>query len=177
MTTDAPAAFRENAERHHATVHEAAAGDVESTVDALADRPAVGMAPGFDLPDDVETEPTPADLDAARTGVSVASLAIAEYGTLVLEHDPLGSEAAALFPARHVAILRESDVVGSIGEALGTLAPRLREGESAILATGPSATADMGELVLGAHGPERVDVVLVRDDGGGEGRNQEEADR
>jgi L-lactate dehydrogenase complex protein LldG len=30
-----------------------------------------------------------------------------------------------------------------------------------VLATGPSATADMGELVLGAHGPESVHVVIL----------------
>lgn len=163
MSTDTLAAFRENAERHHATVHESAAADVRGTVETLVDPPAVGVAPGFGLPDDVVTDPTPAQLDAARTGISVASMAIADYGTLVLEHDPAGSEAAALFPERHVAILREGDVVGSIGDALGTLGPRLRDGGSAIFATGPSATADMGELVLGAHGPEEVDVVLVRE--------------
>jgi len=31
------------------------------------------------------------------------------------------------------------------------------------LATGPSATADMGALVRGAHGPERVHVLLIDD--------------
>lgn len=33
----------------------------------------------------------------------------------------------------------------------------------AILATGPSATADMGALVQGVHGPRTVHVVLVED--------------
>lgn len=161
MTTDAPSAFRASAERHHATVHEVTPADVRPTVDALVEPPAVGVAPGYDLPASVETDPTPADLDAARTGVTVAGLGIADYGTLVLEQDVAASEAAALFPERHVALLRAEDVVPSIGDALGTLGPRLRDGGSAILATGPSATADMGELVLGAHGPESVDVVLV----------------
>jgi L-lactate dehydrogenase complex protein LldG len=32
---------------------------------------------------------------------------------------------------------------------------------SAVLATGPSATADMGALVQGAHGPKEVHVVVI----------------
>lgn len=166
MTTDALSAFRASAERHHVTVHEVTPADVRSTVEALVEAPAVGVAPGFDLPEDVETDPTPADLDAARTGVTVASLGIADYGTLVLEQDAAASEAASLFPERHLALLRTEDVVPSIRDALGALGPRLRDGGSAILATGPSATADMGELVLGAHGPEAVDVVLVGEEYG-----------
>ena len=171
MTTDAPTAFRESAERHHVTVHEVTPADVPSTVESLVDPPAVGLAPGYDLPDWVETDPSPADLDAARWGVTVAALAVADYGTLVLEHDAGPSEAAGLFPKRHLVVLSASDVVGSIGDALSRLGPRLRDGGSAVLATGPSATADMGELVLGAHGPEAVDVLLVRDG------NREEGDR
>ncbi|MFB6362014.1 MAG: LUD domain-containing protein, partial [Halobacteriales archaeon] len=34
---------------------------------------------------------------------------------------------------------------------------------SAVLTTGPSATADMGELVTGVHGPGDVHVVAVTD--------------
>jgi L-lactate dehydrogenase complex protein LldG len=33
--------------------------------------------------------------------------------------------------------------------------------DSVVLATGPSATADMGALVQGAHGPKTVDIILV----------------
>ncbi|WP_313695437.1 LUD domain-containing protein [Halorarum halobium] len=164
MSTETLDSFRRNAEHHHATVHETAPEDVRSTVASLIDPPAVGVAAGYDLPAGIETNPTPTELSAANTGVTVASVAIADYGTLVLEDDAAGSEPASLFPERHVAILRTDDVVPSIADALGTLGPRLREGASAILATGPSATADMGELVLGAHGPEAVDVVLVGED-------------
>jgi L-lactate dehydrogenase complex protein LldG len=32
-----------------------------------------------------------------------------------------------------------------------------------VFATGPSATADMGELVYGAHGPREVAVLLVEE--------------
>jgi len=38
-----------------------------------------------------------------------------------------------------------------------------RDGDDVILATGPSATADMGDLVLGAHGPRAVHALLLED--------------
>jgi L-lactate dehydrogenase complex protein LldG len=47
-------------------------------------------------------------------------------------------------------------------EAFSWLGERIREDRgSAVVATGPSATADMGALVRGAHGPKEVHVVIL----------------
>lgn len=167
MTADTLSAFVANAERHHATVHRVAPGEATRTISSLVDPPGVGvpLPPSWaiSLPETIDTDPTPADLDAAATGVTAASLAVADYGTVVLESDAAGSEAVSLFPERHVAVVRAGDVVPGMREAIGRLGDRLREGASAVLATGPSATADMGELVIGAHGPRAVEVVLVEE--------------
>jgi len=49
-----------------------------------------------------------------------------------------------------------------MADAFAWLGPRAREEDiDVILATGPSATADMGGLVRGAHGPKEVHVVLL----------------
>lgn len=163
MTTDTRSAFVENVERHHATVHRVAPDGVTDAVATLVDPPAVGVAlpDGLALPSSVATDPTPADLDAAATGVTAASLGIADYGTVVLPADAAGSEQVSLFPERHVVVVRAADLVPGMREAIDALGDRLRDGASAVLATGPSATADMGDLVIGAHGPREVDVVLV----------------
>ena len=51
-----------------------------------------------------------------------------------------------------------------ITAAFERLGPTLRnDAVTTILATGPSATADMGALVKGAHGPMEVHVLLVED--------------
>jgi L-lactate dehydrogenase complex protein LldG len=169
-------------------------GGLSAVLGDVSDEPVVG-APlpfeGLSLPATVETDPTPADLDAARTGVTAAVFAVADYGSLVLESTPDGVEPISLFPDRHVAVLRADDVVPDMAAAFERLGPRLREGRdpganrSAILATGPSATADMGALVKGAHGPKSVHVVLVEgseddpDDASGvdgAGRRREEGD-
>lgn len=141
------------------------AASVPETVESLAEAPAVG-APlpweGVSLPDSVATDPTPAKLDAAATGVTAASLAVADYGSLVLEATPDGAEPASLFADLHVVILREADLVPDMAAAFQWFGERFRATRgSAIVATGPSATADMGALVQGAHGPKEVHVVVV----------------
>lgn len=112
----------------------------------------------------VELRPTAAQLADARTGVTAASLAVASYGSLVLDQTPDAAEPASLFPALHVAVLRASDVVPDMKAAFARLGDRFRERPtSAVLATGPSATADMGALVRGAHGPRDVHVIILED--------------
>jgi L-lactate dehydrogenase complex protein LldG len=167
MTTTAPGdveAFRDSLERVDVT-HETTTPDGFAA--ALADaveQPAVGALLPFDgvsLPAEVDADPSPAALEAAATGVTAAEFGVADYGSVALRNTPDGSEAASLFPELHVVVLRARDVVPDMPAAFERLGDRLRDGETAVLATGPSATADMGDLVQGAHGPERVHVVLL----------------
>lgn len=140
----------------------------DETLGRVASDPVVGTPLPFEgvgLPAWVDDEPTPATLAAATTGVTAASLGVADYGSVVLPATPEGSEQVSLFPDRHVAVLRRADLVDSMGTAIDRLGPHLRDGGSAIVATGPSATADMGALVTGAHGPKEVHVVLLEEAG------------
>ncbi|MFB6274018.1 MAG: lactate utilization protein C [Salinibacter sp.] len=130
--------------------------------------PAVGVSLPFEGLDleavDVTLHPTPAELSDAKTGVTAAPMAIASYGSIVIQSGPDATEMVSLFPDRHVAVLRRSDIVPDMTAAFSQLGPVFRENPvSAILATGPSATADMGDLVKGAHGPRSVEIVLVED--------------
>ncbi|WP_440765605.1 LutC/YkgG family protein [Natronorubrum sp. DTA7] len=133
-------------------------------LETLAREPAVGTSLPFSsisLPDWVDDEPTPASLDSATTGITAASFGIADYGSVVLPATPLGAEQVSLFPDLHIPVLREVDIVAGMPTAIDRLGPELREGGSAIIATGASATADMGSLVKGAHGPKDVHVVVL----------------
>lgn len=139
---------------------------VRETIADLLSGPAVGTPldiEGASLPEAVTTGPTTAELEAAETGVTTASLAIAEYGSVVLRATPEGSEPISLFNDLHVVVLRESDIVPDMATAFEWFGDELRETrDSAIIATGPSATADMGALVQGAHGPKEVEVIVVQ---------------
>lgn len=134
----------------------------------LVEPPAVGAPLPFEDLSlegvDVTVDPTPAELSEAKTGVTAARMAIASYGSILIQSGPDATEAASLFSDRHIAVVRASDVVADMSAAFARLGPALREEPtSAIVATGPSATADMGALVKGAHGPMAVDVVLVEE--------------
>lgn len=139
-----------------------------ATLDSLVTEPAVGVPlegyDGVSLSETVvETPPTPRLLTEAETGVTPVGAAIAEYGTLVVDSDPVGAEPVSLYPPRHVAVVRESDILPDVESATGHLADRFAAGGSSVFATGVSSTGDMGALVEGVHGPKHVDVVLLTD--------------
>jgi len=166
MTTNgAPAsAFESSLERLDVGWTRTTPREFGATLEAACEGPTVGTElpfEGVDLPAFVERDPDPSTLETATTGVTAATLGVADYGSVVVEGTAVGEEPVSLFTDRHVAVLRSGDVVPDMATAFRTLGPRLREGASAVLATGPSATADMGELVLGAHGPESVHVVIL----------------
>jgi L-lactate dehydrogenase complex protein LldG len=140
-------------------------GEATAAIADLVEEPAVGAPLPWDdaaLPESVTTDPTPGELDAAVTGVTGATLAVADYGSVFLPGTYDGAEPVSLFPDLHVVVLREDDIVPDMESAFDCLGGRLRDGESGVLATGPSATADMGALVRGAHGPRAVHGVVLR---------------
>jgi L-lactate dehydrogenase complex protein LldG len=167
MATDHLEEFTDSLGRHEATWTRVSAGALQSELATIVEPPAVGVELPYEsvsLADlGVELDPTPTDLEAAATGVTPAGAGIAQYGSLVLASST-PTEPVSLFADRHVAVLDASDVVPDVAAALEELGPTFREAaESAVVATGPSATADMGGLVYGAHGPKDVHVLVVTD--------------
>jgi len=147
------------------------------TLEATLTEPAVGVELDeldVSLADtSVTVDPTPAGLKRATTGVTPAEFAIADYGSVLVPSSPEGAELVSLFVDRHVVVVDAADVLPGMDEAVERFGETVRNEvgiESGIVATGPSATADMGELVIGAHGPSDVRVVVVeRTDDRGEG--------
>lgn len=117
------------------------------------------LPPGFDFI--LDTGLTPAELDRIPGVMTTSTVAIAETGTIVLQNVPgQGRRAPTLVPDYHLCIVRASDVVETVPEAMDRLAP------TAALATtfisGPSATADIEMTrIKGVHGPRFLDVILV----------------
>ncbi|MFT4946694.1 MAG: L-lactate dehydrogenase complex protein LldG [Natronomonas sp.] len=157
--------FTAELRRYNVGVTEVSRSGATAAIEAAVEPPAVGTAlpwEGVELPAVVETEPTTADLDGAATGVTAAELGVADYGSVLLRTDEQGSEAVSLFNDRHVAVLRAADIVPDMTALFEHAGERAREdSSSAVLATGPSATADMGSLVQGAHGPKEVELILI----------------
>ncbi|MEA2594242.1 MAG: L-lactate dehydrogenase complex protein LldG [Thermomicrobiales bacterium] len=109
----------------------------------------------------------PADVSATRDaplGVSLASLAVAETGSVMLAEATLTDRAVGMLTKTHVILVRTGTIVPSLDEAGEALkAHALRPGGGyASLVTGPSRTADIElSLSLGVQGPERVYVLVV----------------
>jgi L-lactate dehydrogenase complex protein LldG len=159
---------------YDAQVLRAAAGEISQTIaQVLAAReitqlviPAgLAEAIGEPLPQGIDfvldTNLTATELDRIQGVMTTATVAIAETGTIVLQNVPgQGRRAPTLIPDYHLCIVRASDVVETVPEAMARLAP------TAALATtfisGPSATADIEMTrIKGVHGPRFLDVILV----------------
>lgn len=136
----------------------------EAVIDAI-EPPAVGVPLSFDevsLPDDVRTDFTAENLRAAETGVTPVGVGIAPYGTVTVRSSAAGDELVSLYTSRHVAVVHADDVLADMSAAYERLGEEFAAGrDTQVLATGASATADMGGLVRGVHGPESMTVVIV----------------
>ena len=97
----------------------------------------------------------------AELGLSSAQAAIAETGSLLLDHRVERHRFVSLLPATHVALVPLGALVLDLDAALATLRPG-DLGPALTLVTGPSRTADIElTLVVGVHGPKALHVVFV----------------
>jgi L-lactate dehydrogenase complex protein LldG len=98
-----------------------------------------------------------------RTGLTGCYCAIAETGTVLLLGSPATPKATALLPETHICVVSRARMVSTMEQAFALL--RREKGElprATWFVSGPSRTADIEQtIVIGAHGPYRVHVVLV----------------
>ena len=109
-------------------------------------------------------DPRPANGDDP-VGVTGVFAAIAETGTLMLVSGAATPPTNSLLPETHVAVVLASQVVPFMEEAWDRARQAFGELPRAVnFVSGPSRTGDIEQkMVLGAHGPYRVHVVLVQD--------------
>ncbi|HEX5802814.1 MAG TPA: lactate utilization protein C [Azospira sp.] len=155
-----------------------------STVDAVASLAAVpaAVARYLDagrLPRAAVCWQSLAGLDWAGAGIEVAAraangddpvgitgcfCALAETGTLMLASGPQTAATTSLLPETHIAVVPVSRIVPAMEEGFALL--RREQGDDLPRAvnfvSGPSRTGDIEQtIVLGAHGPYRVHLILV----------------
>jgi len=111
-----------------------------------------------------EDDPDDDALRAAAVGVDFADGLIAETGTVVKSYPSRRASRISLVPATSVFIATPDRLVATLPEALLPVAEEHSRGAAyTLLITGPSRTADIEkQLVIPAHGPRELIVVLIR---------------
>ena len=96
-------------------------------------------------------------------GITGCFCAIAETGTLMLLSGPETAATTSLLPETHIAVVPASRIVPAMEEGFALL--RTEHGalpRAVNFVSGPSRTGDIEQtIVLGAHGPYRVHLILV----------------
>jgi L-lactate utilization protein LutC len=111
---------------------------------------------------DRQPEQRLADMLAAEIGISSASLAVAETGTLALASGPGTERVVSLLPPVHVALVAESQIVPDLFDLFAKMQPD-KMPSNWVFITGPSKTGDLElKLTTGVHGPAHWHVIVIR---------------
>jgi L-lactate dehydrogenase complex protein LldG len=107
-------------------------------------------------------KPTDDQLSTADAGITEAFAGVARTGSICIAMGPPLRAAASLLMPLHVALLPADRIVFRPRDlfepkGIGEEAMRL----NIVFVTGPSATADMGPLVRGVHGPGRLHILVL----------------
>ncbi|WP_421726628.1 LutC/YkgG family protein [Bauldia sp.] len=98
-------------------------------------------------------------------GISHAIAGVAETGTLVLTSGTDNPTTLNFLPETHVIVVRAEDIAGDYETIWDMMRERCGERElprTVNFITGPSRSGDIEQkLLLGAHGPRRLHVVVV----------------
>ena len=105
-----------------------------------------------------------ADLERCDAGISSCDCLVAQTGGIMVTSASAGGRVLSVLPPHHVVIASTGQLVGNLADAFS----RLRKSHHEVPAfvsfiTGPSRTGDIERiLVLGAHGPKKLTVLLVQ---------------
>jgi L-lactate dehydrogenase complex protein LldG len=103
-------------------------------------------------------------LEGCEAGITACEAAVAQTGSILVSSGSCGGRALSILPHVHVVICGVEQVVGTLGDAFEMVRERHAGRLPSMLSfiTGPSRTGDIERiLVLGAHGPKELVVLLV----------------
>jgi L-lactate dehydrogenase complex protein LldG len=111
----------------------------------------------------VITQPDSEQMVNSAVGVTEALAGVARTGSVCVDVNYGRTGIVSLLAPLHIAVLAAENIVPRLRDVFR---PDVMDGEGLtrdfVFITGPSATADMGPLVRGVHGPHRLHVIVVR---------------
>jgi L-lactate dehydrogenase complex protein LldG len=103
-------------------------------------------------------------LEGCDAGITSCEAIVAQLGSILVSSASSGGRALSILPHVHVVVARVDQVVPDLAAALEQVRARHGDQMPSMLSfiTGPSRTGDIERiLVLGAHGPKELYLVLV----------------
>ena len=113
---------------------------------------------------DVENGYDPDELESCDAGITTCEALIAQTGSVLVTCRGNGGRALSVLPPHHVVIATADQLVPDLADGYRVLRGRYESSlpSQITFITGPSRTGDIERiLVLGAHGPKKLTVVLI----------------
>jgi L-lactate dehydrogenase complex protein LldG len=112
-----------------------------------------------------EERPDPRSLEKCSVGITACDALISQTGSILLTSRSAGGRALSVLPPHHLVIARADQLVPDLPAACDLLSTRYGQNYPSFITfiTGPSRTGDIERiLVLGAHGPKNLTVILIQ---------------
>jgi L-lactate dehydrogenase complex protein LldG len=120
------------------------------------------LAPFLSFVDDESI--TSEDFSKLKIGITEADCLIARTGSILIHSTSSGGRRLSVLPPTHIVVAEQKQIVPSLEDALQQLDQTEDNWSYATMITGPSRTSDIEkQLVLGAHGPKHLIVILIKD--------------
>ena len=103
------------------------------------------------------------EFEKFEAGITTAEFLVARTGSIILQSRNSGGRRLSVLPPFHLVVASSAQLVDSLDEVFAALDHTKKNATSFMtIITGPSRTSDIEKtLVLGAHGPKRLAVVVV----------------
>ena len=110
-----------------------------------------------------DAEITSIEFADCKIGITAADYLIARTGSIMLSAQSAGGRRLSVLPPTHIVIAEENQLVFSLDDVFEHIDHQNKSWSYATFITGPSRTSDIEkQLVLGAHGPKRLIVLLIK---------------
>lgn len=107
------------------------------------------------------------NIEKIKSGISSCEYLIARYGSIMVSSALPGARRIFVFPEIHIVIANENQLVLELYEAFDGIRTKYKDSLPSQITNiaGPSRTADIEKtLVLGAHGPKKLIVIIRKED-------------
>ncbi len=114
----------------------------------------------------VEQNPDRAVLERCSAGITGCDALIAQTGSILVTSRSAGGRALSVLPPHHILIATLDQLLPDLPSAFDLLHSKYADGYPSFVGfiTGPSRTGDIERIiVLGAHGPRALTVILLTD--------------